>query len=380
VVTGASSKQVRVRTDASLLSAFEAIADRCPPNRRAEILHGITSLFLEGAAAFGEQHLLLFDEIFDRLITQIEAEARFKLSVSLAAVANAPPRIVRRLAHDDDAYVAGPVLEYSELLAELDLIDLAKGKSQGHLLAISGRNRITEPVTDVLVRRGDREVVRRVARNLGARISHAGFATLVKKAGQDGILAETVSHRADIPQPLFRALLLEATTVVQRRLFEAATPETGIRIRRVLSEISKELASKNEAGHAAIERAIQKIGHDTNLENATLIRLADAGDYEVTIVALASRCKIPMTIINRIVANKHTDPALILCKGVGLDWSAARAVILSRSKQDGIADLTLNNKRRAFEKMPTEMAQDIVRHWKTLYKAGEEIGQAKITM
>ena len=369
-----------MRTDASLLSTFEAIADRCPPNRRAEILDGITTLFLEGAAAFGEQHLLLFDEIFDRLITQIEPEARFKLSVSLATVANAPPRIVRRLAHDDDAYVAGPVLEYSELLAELDLIDLAKGKSQGHLLAISGRNRITEPVTDVLVRRGDREVVRRVARNLGARISHAGFATLVKKAGQDGILAETVGQRADIPQPLFRALLLEATTVVQRRLFAAATPETGIRIRRVLTEISKELASKNEAGHAAIERAIQKIGHDTNLENATLIRLADAGDYEVTIVALASRCKIPMTIINRIVANKHTDPALILCKGVGLDWSAARAVILSRSKQDGIADLTLNNKRRAFEKMPTEMAQDIVRHWKTLYKAGEEIGQSEITM
>jgi uncharacterized protein (DUF2336 family) len=380
VLTGASSKQVRVRTDASLLSTFEAIADRCPPNRRTEILDGITSLFLEGAAAFGEQHLLLFDEIFDRLITHIEAEARFKLSVSLAAVVNAPPRIVRRLAHDDDAYVAGPVLEYSELLAELDLIDLAKGKSQGHLLAISGRNRITEAVTDVLVRRGDREVVRRIARNLGARISHAGFATLVKKAGQDGILAETVGQRADIPQPLFRALLLEATTVVQRRLFAAATPETGIRIRRVLTEISKELASKNEAGHAAIERAIQKIGHDANLENSTLIRLADEGDYEVTIVALASRCKIPMTIVNRIVANKHTDPALILCKGAGLDWSAARAVILSRTKQDGIADLTLNNKRRAFEKMSTEMAQDVISHWKALYKTGDEIGQSKITM
>lgn len=364
-------------TDASLLSTFEDVANRCPPARRAEILDRITSLFLEKAGAFGEQHIRLFDELFNRMIAQIEAAARFKLSVSLAAVANAPPQIVRRLAHDDDAYVAGPVLQYSEVLAESDLIDLAKMKSQGHLLAISGRSWITEPVTDVLVRRGDREVVRSVAGNLGAHISHVGFAILVKKAGKDGILAETVGQRGDIPESLFRALLSEATTVVQRRLFAAATPEIRIKIRQMLTEVSNELESKNEPDHAAIERAIQKIGRNANLEKSTLIRLVDEGDYEVTIAALASRCEIPLAIVNRIATNKHTDPALILCRGAGVDWATAQAVILSRTKEDGVAHLTLNNKRRAFERMSTEAAQEIIRHWKTLYKAGEEIGRSE---
>jgi uncharacterized protein (DUF2336 family) len=363
-----------VRADASLLSAFEDISNRCPPTRRAEILDRITNLFLEGAGAFGEQHIRLFDEIFNRLIAQIEAAARFKLSVSLASVVNAPPQIVRRLAHDDDVYVAGPVLQNSELLAEPDLIDLAKRKSQGHLLAISGRGRITEPVTDVLVRRGDREVLRSVAKNLGARISHTGFATLVVRAGKDGILAETVGQRGDIPEPLFRALLLDATTVVQKRLFAAAKPEIRIRIRRVLTEILRELEGKNEPDHAVTERAIQKVERHAKLESSTLIKLAEEGDYEVTIVALASCCKIPMSIVNRIATNKRNDPALILCKGAGLGWSTARAVILARTKQDGVAHLTLDNKRRAFEKMSAEAAQDIIRHWKTLYKASAENG------
>ena len=361
--------------DASLLSALEDIANRCPAARRAEILDRITCLFLEEAEAFGEQHIRLFDEIFNRLIAQIEAAARFKLSVSLASVANAPLQTVRRLAHDDDAYVAGPVLQNSELLTELDLIDLAKSKSQGHLLAISGRRLITEPVTDVLVRRGDREVARCVAGNLGARISHTGFTTLVTKAGKDGILAEIVGQRGDIPDPLFRALLLEATAVVQKRLFTAAKPETRIRIRRVVTEIAKELEDENEPDHVVTERAIQKIGADNNLEKSTLIKLADEGDYEVTIAALASHCKIPATIVNRIAAKKDKDPALILCKGADLGWSTARAVILSRAKQDGVAHLTLDNKRRAFEKMSTEAAQDVIRHWKTLYKADAEIDQ-----
>ena len=62
-----------------------------------------------------------------------------------------------------------------------------------------------EAVTDELVRRGDREVARRVADNRGARISETGFSGLVKRAEDDGILAEKVGlrsgySRADVPR------------------------------------------------------------------------------------------------------------------------------------------------------------------------------------
>ena len=56
-----------------------------------------------------------------------------------------------------------------------------------------------EAVTDVLVGRGDREVARRVAENRDARISAAGFSRLVKRAADDGVLAEMVGLRPDIP-------------------------------------------------------------------------------------------------------------------------------------------------------------------------------------
>lgn len=95
-------------------------------------------------------------------------------------------------------------------------------RSQQHLLAISNRSQIAETITDVLVRRGNREVVRNVAGNSGARLSLNGFSTLVLKAEKDGILAEKVGQRADIPEPLLRVLFIHATQVVQRRL-EART-------------------------------------------------------------------------------------------------------------------------------------------------------------
>jgi uncharacterized protein (DUF2336 family) len=357
-----------VRTDVSLLTAFEHIANHVAPPRQAEILDQITGFFLDGAKDFGEQHVRLFDEIFNRLVGQIEAAARSKLSVSLASVSHAPPQIVRRLADDDDINVARPVLQNSELLDELDLIDLANGKSQEHLLAIAGRGRVTAAVTDILVRRGDHEVLRSVAANSGAAISPASFNSLVSKAGKDILLAEAVGQRGDIPEPLFRVLLLEATTIVRKRLLAAANPEHRLKIGWTLTTIATELKRKAARNRASTKRVTPVVANYTRDQSA-IIKLADEGRYKAAIAALAARCEIPLAVVDRIATNKHKDPALILCKSAGVGWSTARAVILSRAQPQGIPDLTLDNKRRAFERMSTEAARDVIRIWKTLYQA-----------
>ncbi|MGA8949475.1 MAG: DUF2336 domain-containing protein, partial [Xanthobacteraceae bacterium] len=89
------------------------------------------------------------------------------------------------------------MLEHSLCLEDPDLLEVARSKSQQHLLAISNRSQIAETITDILVRRGDRDVVRAVAGNSGARLSPNGLSTLVRKAEKDGVLAEKVGLRAD---------------------------------------------------------------------------------------------------------------------------------------------------------------------------------------
>src|SRR5215813_8644357 len=166
---------------ASLIPELEEVIQHGSPERRAETLKRITTYFLSGASLFNDDHVKLFDHVFGRLIHEIETKARAELSNRLAPVGNAPAEVLRRLAHDDDIAVAGPVLTQSKRLSETDLVAIAKTKSQAHLLAISSRSGIAVPVTDVLVQRGDAEVVRSVAENRGAQISEAGFSTLVDR-------------------------------------------------------------------------------------------------------------------------------------------------------------------------------------------------------
>src|SRR5260370_22042984 len=211
---------------ASLIPELEEVIQNGSPERRAETLKRITAFFLDGASRFNDDHVRLFDEVFSKLIAEIETKARTELSHRLAPLRNAPVDVVRSLARDDDIAVAGPVLKQSRRINDTDLVNIAETKSQAHLLAISGRSGIPEPVTDVLVRRGDQDVVRGVADNPQARTSEGAFFKLVDRAEKDGGLAEKVGLRAEIPRRRFRDLLLKATEVVQQRLLASAKPET----------------------------------------------------------------------------------------------------------------------------------------------------------
>src|SRR5690349_17956008 len=228
----------------SLIPELEEVLQHGSREKRADALKRITSFFIDGAPTFNDDHVHLFDDVFSHLIAEIETKARAELSMSLAPVDNAPPTVVRKLAHDDDITVAGPLLKQSPRLDQSDLVEIAATKGQAHLLAIAGRAAIGEAVTDVLVERGDREVIHNVAGNQHARLSENGFTTLVKRAEGDGVLAEKVGQRPDIPPHLFRALLMQATDLVQRRLLSKAKPETAAEIRRVLAKVSNEIGAK----------------------------------------------------------------------------------------------------------------------------------------
>src|SRR5882757_9903531 len=133
--------------------------------RRGKIVRHITDLFIVASERCTDQEIVLFDDVLTRLAVEIEISARALLAVRLAPIENAPPKIIRALAFDDEIDVAGPVLEQSARLDEQDLVESARKKGQGHLFAISRRRTLSEPVTDVLVERGDQQVLLSTAEN-----------------------------------------------------------------------------------------------------------------------------------------------------------------------------------------------------------------------
>src|SRR4030081_2708201 len=101
-------------------------------------------------------------------------------------------------------------------------------KSQGHLLAVSRHKTPAEPVTDVLVERGNREVAVSTAGNMGARFSDFGYSTLVQRARSDGGLALSVWSRPEIPRQHLLALFAQVSESVRAKLEAADPTKAGI--------------------------------------------------------------------------------------------------------------------------------------------------------
>src|SRR5258707_14047660 len=149
----------------SLIAELEEAIKSGSSEKRVETLRRVTDLFLNDADRLNEAQIGLFDDVLCHLIKRIETRALVELSGHLAQVDNAPVEVIRRVAWNDEIAVAGPVLTQSARLTTDDLVEIAGSKSQQHLLAISGRNELDEAVTDVLIDRGDSEIVHRLARN-----------------------------------------------------------------------------------------------------------------------------------------------------------------------------------------------------------------------
>lgn len=347
----------------SLISELEDVTRRGTRAKRADALQRITALFLDGAENYSDAHVEVFDDVFGLLIAEIEIKARAELSRHLAPVGNAPVKVLRTLANDDDIAVAGPVLKYAPRLGETDLIGVAKTKGQAHLRAISARSALGEAVTDVLVRRGDREVARSVADNRGARISRNGFLSLVKRAEGDGILAEKVGLRPDIPEPMFRELLTKATAVVRDRLLAVATADGKAEIYRVLAKVSKEVgAHVGPRDYGAAQRVVLGLERAGKLNEAALAAFCADNKFEETVAALAMMAKVPVNVADRLLGGDRPDPVLILCRAIGLNWSTVKAIIMLRpdgkNGSQGLESAFAN-----YERLSSSTARRVVRFW-----------------
>src|ERR1700727_2860072 len=175
----------RMLQPASIIAELEEAVRSGSSAKRISTLRQVTDLFLRDADRLNEDQVKVFDDVLCHLVARVETRVKAELSVRLAAVACAPSTVIERLAWDDQIAVAGPVLASSSRLTTGTLVEIAKTRGQDHLLAISGRSNLPEAVTDVIVDRGESEVICKLANNASARFSATGYNGMVAHAEAD---------------------------------------------------------------------------------------------------------------------------------------------------------------------------------------------------
>ena len=358
---------------ASLIDEIEDLLARTGDGKRDVALARITELFVAGADQYAEPHVTLFDDVLTRLAETIEADARAKLARRLAPIANAPIKVSRTLAADEDIDVAQPMLQHSQRLDDADLLAVAAKHGQQHMLAIAQRGDLSETVTDMLVVRGDREVVRSVAQNKGARFSNAAFRALVARSSGDDVLAAHVGARRDLPrQHLLK--LIEAASAAVRSKLAAADPATASAVRDVIAEIDGGLraASRRASTDYASARAeVEALQRASLLDETQVASFAEMGKFEHTVIALSLLAQAPIDVVERAMLDDSPDMVVILAKVSGFAWSTAQTILL-RASGRAMSPVDLDRAYSGFLRLRVTTARSIIAFHDARRRAAEQ--------
>ncbi|MBI1204590.1 MAG: DUF2336 domain-containing protein [Rhodopseudomonas sp.] len=368
-------------SERSLLIELERTFAGGSADRQADILRRITDLFLAGAGQYNDEQVGLFDGVILRLAEKIETKARAELANRLAPEPNAPPSIVRRLARDPSIEVAEPVLRQSTRLDDADLLAIADeadrigGHSDGQdrLLAISKRAAISETVSDVLVTRGNRNVVLSVTQNQGASISDAGYGRLVDRSLDDEVLTICVGMRRDIPRQHFQSLISQASQVVLAKL-EAANPTAVADVRKVLADITGQPVSAPSAMSASYieaEARFNGLRQAGKSADAIVQELSATGQFAGIVAALVGLAQAPREFVESVMNDRRGDNdfALLLARAAGLSWPSAMQICILRRGPGGLPPLALEAARLSYARLKPDTARRVIHFYNERHTA-----------
>lgn len=259
---------------------------------------------------------------------------RQTIAEALKEVADAPPDVIRRLAWDVEAAVSTPVLRFSPVLTDNDLIEIIKAKpSPGSISAISQRDRVSEPVSDAIVDSDDFEGIAILLRNESAQIREETLDRILDHAADVELLHMPLAMRPKLPskvavkiarfvaedilkrmvarEDLDAKSLQAVREVVHRRLGDAEAVQTADTLPHTMIDAGVKVddddafdwASKLWAkGELNESKLLETIGEDRKRAMAVLAVMAD----------------LPLRVIERAVMHKSAKGCIALAWRAGL--------------------------------------------------------------
>ncbi len=249
------------------------------------------------------------------------------LSEALMDVADAPPDVIKTLALDTEIEVSGPVLEFSPVLTDEDLLEIIQsGPAKGGLNAISKRSAVSENVSDAIVGTDDVEAIADLLSNDSAQIREAALDDLIERAPDVNLWHAPLAGRPKLPDGAATKLALFLADNLLEVLQERADldAETLANVKAVVQQrISGEGGGKKDydASQDFLKMEppvdmVDRLYKAHKLDGNVVGKALNAGDHAFVLAALIVRTGLDQAVVKKIFVEKSA-------KGVmALSWKA----------------------------------------------------------
>ena len=303
---------------------------------REEIYLAVASLYRIQGAGLNARERELMREILRVLTFDVEMAIRIALAQRLAADTTAPHDLILLLV-DDSIEVARPLILNSPLLTEADMLRLIAQADVRHQEAVASRPNIGIPVTDALVSSGNEAILMALVRNATARISEAGYRSLVEKSRTIAGLHEPLAHRPDLPQLLADAMcewISEALKTYIKTHPKMTAKAADRAVAAAVEAVRSPLASALEASADSSQKLVDKLATSGQLKTGFLMRVLGQGQIDMFDMAFARMLQVDVAGFRKVFYGGDARNVALSCRAVGIDRAVFTTVFnLSRQSR-----------------------------------------------
>ena len=232
-------------------------------------------------------------------------------------------------------------------------------------MATAHRAELTEPVTDIIVERGDLNVLKVIISNTGAKFSAESRHRLSKTPELQKELQQVMKARRDLaPSPFARLKRLTEAEFWQQ-ISEAALM-TDVEPDDLQSEIETPADEENPDEQASKEPEKNpdkelRIAPTNPASEKALVNAAKSGKVVETVQFFAKITHLDEVMIEHCIFKAHVPALIVLCKAHSLSPSTFTTMLQLRENHTGTPINDTVGLLRRYEGMMPDTAQRIIR-------------------
>ena len=309
----AANPRAPVKTDRML-------ADDADEGVRAELARKIGRLLPNLSKGANKKVRALTFETLQCLAEDELPRVRQILAEEVKKLGCVPKAVALKLARDIEC-VSAPILEFSPLLSDADLVEIITSAQARHaLIAIARRQPLSATVSDAIAKVMDIPSVAELLKNANARIRQKTMDKIIDQAERIREWHGPLVLRHDLSQRAVRRIAGFVSTALIEELATRNNLDEGTRLHLRL-KMQERLDSDADFGNAA---AVVAARHEAGtLDDRFVITAVQDGQRDLVIHALARLAAVPGDVVDKILDSRLAKPVTALVWRAGLSMRVA---------------------------------------------------------
>lgn len=361
-----ADKAVSSLQDDDLEVLMKLARDKTVAGRKA-LVNAVSDLFFNNQEVLSDRERALMTDILRQIIHDVEMSVRRELAERLADVLHAPRELILTLANDE-IEVAHRVLVQSDILHDMDLVEIIHHRTMEHQLVIAMRKNLNESVTDALVETGNEDVIKAMLDNTSARISKGTMEYLVDQSKRVDTYQNPLLKRPDLDPDLAKRMYWWVSAALRQHIIKNFSIDPAELDETLESSVKSVIDNHGRAVEQPKHvELVERLHEEGKVTPRMLLQVLRQGEVPLFEAMFGKLSGLRPRLLRRMMFEPGGEALAIVCRAIGIEKADFASIFMltrkARAHERVMNPRELSRVLDLYDRVTPEVGQRMLKKW-----------------